>query len=111
MRTFLRHAYTGQYFHSLDGWTFDRDEAHDFGLIPPAVKFAKKLRIPGLELILDVGEEQEVRKTPFQVFWRRLTRSRHTQPVKRVGRKARRSVTPENEPVIHSPRLMELQWR
>ena len=79
MKTLLRHAQTGQYFHSLDSWTPDRGEAHDFGLIPTAVKFAKKLRVPGLELILDLDQEQELRNTPFEIFWRRLTRNRHAR--------------------------------
>lgn len=78
MKTFLRHAGSGQYFHSLDSWTPDRGEAHDFGLIHTAVKFAKKLRVPGLELILDFDEPKNIGNTPFERFWRRLVRSQHS---------------------------------
>ena len=78
MKTLLRHTGTGQYFHSLDSWTPDRGEAHDFGLIHTAVKFAKKLRVPGLELILDFDKPQEIGNTPFEIFWRRMARGRHS---------------------------------
>jgi hypothetical protein len=78
IRTFLRHAGTGRYFQSLNTWTPDRNEAHDFGPIGTAVKFAKKLGISGLELILDFDDPKQISNTPFQAFWRRVTRSRHS---------------------------------
>ena len=52
MRTLLRDIATRQYFQSLDKWTRDRDDAHDFGLIAKAMKFVHKARFPGLEPIL-----------------------------------------------------------
>lgn len=78
MKTLLRHTGSGQYFRSLDSWTSDRGEAHDFGLIHTAVKFAKKLHVPGLELILDFDKPQEIGNTPFEIFWRRMSRGRHS---------------------------------
>ena len=77
MRTFLRHATTGQYFQSLDNWTADREEAHDFGLIARARRFARKIRLPSLEWIIDVDDPKQVRGTPFEVFWRRAGHARH----------------------------------
>jgi hypothetical protein len=77
MQTFLRHTSTGQYFQSLDCWTPDRDNAHDFGLVARAVKFAQKARLPNLELILSFDDPRQVTATPFEKFWRRLSRSKH----------------------------------
>ncbi|HZR16087.1 MAG TPA: hypothetical protein VFE51_02065 [Verrucomicrobiae bacterium] len=77
MRTFLRHSATGQYFQSLDSWTVDREEAHDFGLIARAMRFARKIGLPSLELIIDVDDPKQVRETPFEVFWRRAAHARH----------------------------------
>jgi hypothetical protein len=76
MQTFLRHASTGQYFQSLDGWTPDRDNAHDFGLIARAVKFAQKTRLPNLELILSFDDASRVKATPFIQAWRGLLRNK-----------------------------------
>jgi hypothetical protein len=77
MRTFLRHVATGQYFHSLDKWTPDADEAYDFGLVARAMKFAHKARIPGLELILSLeGPEQET-AVLFEQFRRGLPHAKH----------------------------------
>lgn len=76
MRTFLRHASTGQYFRSLDTWTPDRDEAHDFAVIARAMKFARKMRLPNLELIIDVEDPKQVGNTPFGAFLRKLVRAR-----------------------------------
>jgi hypothetical protein len=72
MRTLLRHASTGQYFQSLDTWTPDRENAHDFGLIARAMKFARKIGLPDLELILSVDDPHQFRTTPFQVFLRKV---------------------------------------
>ncbi len=77
MQTFLRHASTGQYFQSLDCWTPDRDNAHDFGLIARAVKFAKKTRLPNLELVLSFDDPSRVTATPFGKFWLGLLRSKN----------------------------------
>ena len=78
MRTLLRHASTGQYFQSLDSWTPDRNNAYDFGLIGRAMKFAKKIGLPDLELIVSVDDPQQLSNTPFEVFWRRILRVRHS---------------------------------
>jgi hypothetical protein len=59
MKTLLRHTPTGQYYQSMDKWTGDRDEAHDFGLIARAMKFARKARLPGLELILSFDSPEQ----------------------------------------------------
>jgi hypothetical protein len=77
MRTFLRDATSRQYFRSLNQWTPDRQEAYDFGLIARAVRFARKIRLPGLELIIDVDDPAQVRDTPFESFWRRVSRVSH----------------------------------
>ena len=68
MKTLLRHATTGKYFQALDKWTLDRDNAHDFGIVRRALKFAKKARIPDLELVLSVDEPRNVTNTPFGEF-------------------------------------------
>jgi hypothetical protein len=78
MRTLLRHASTGQYFQSLDMWTPDRDNAYDFGLIGRAMKFARKIRLPDLELILSVDNPEQINKTPFQVFLRKVLRNKRS---------------------------------
>ena len=59
MKTLLRDIATGQYCQSLDKWTSDRDDAHDFGLIAKAMKFARKARLPGLELILSFDSPEQ----------------------------------------------------
>jgi hypothetical protein len=78
MKTLLRHATTGQYFHSLDTWTPDRDYAYDFGLIGRAAKFAKKIGFPDLELIVSVDDPQKVNNAPLGVFLRKLLRPKHS---------------------------------
>jgi hypothetical protein len=78
MRTLLRHASTGQYFQSLNTWTPDRDNAYDFGLVARAMKLAKKMKLPDLELILDLDDPSKIANTPFEVFWRRMLRVRHS---------------------------------
>ena len=87
MHTFLRHATTGQYFQSLNVWTPDREEAHDFGLIAGAMKFARKLGLPGLELIVDVDDPKQIGNTPFEVFWRKVTHVRHRVTKRNFGRR------------------------
>ena len=57
MRTLLRNIRTGQYFQSLDKWTFDPNQAHDFGRLSRAMKFAVKAGLPDLELILSFDDE------------------------------------------------------
>jgi hypothetical protein len=57
---------TGQYFQSLERWTPDRDDAHDFGIISKAMKVARKIRVPDLELVLSLDEPDEVAATPFE---------------------------------------------
>jgi hypothetical protein len=60
MKTLLRHASTGKYFQSLDKWTPEREQAHDFGIVRRAIKFAQKMRISDLELILSFDEPQSL---------------------------------------------------
>jgi hypothetical protein len=68
MKTLLRDIATRQYFQSLDKWTPDADEAHDFGLIARAVKFAHKASLTGLELILSLDSPEEAAALPFDMF-------------------------------------------
>jgi len=89
MRTFLRHASTGQYFQSLDTWTLDRDEAYNFGLISRAMKFAQKLRFPGLELILQLDEPAELGDTPFEALLHKITKARAARRLVRSRRASR----------------------
>jgi hypothetical protein len=65
---------TRLYFQSVEKWTPDREEAHDFGLISRAVKIAQKLRIPELELVLSLDEPDQAAATPFEQFLRGLPR-------------------------------------
>ena len=65
MHTFLRHATTGQYFQSLDSWTLDRDDAHDFGPVARAMKFAQKTHLPDLELVVAFDDPRESTAEPF----------------------------------------------
>ena len=65
MHTFLRHATTGQYFHSLDSWTPDRHDAHDFGLAVRAMRFAQKSHLPNLELVVSFDDCGEVTAKSF----------------------------------------------
>ena len=60
MRTLLRNVRTGEYFQSLDEWTFNPAEAHDFGRLGRAMKFAVKAGLPDLELILSFDDEPAV---------------------------------------------------
>jgi ABC-type proline/glycine betaine transport system ATPase subunit len=62
----------------LDNWTPDRDNAHDFGVIGRAMKFAKKIGLPDLELIVSVDDPQQLSSTPFQVFLRKFLRAGHS---------------------------------
>ena len=64
---------TRQYFQSLERWTLDRDDAHDFGLISNALKIAHKLRIPDLELVLSVDDPTEAAATSLAQFLRGLS--------------------------------------
>ena len=68
MKTFLRHVATGQYFESLDKWTPDAEEAHDFRLVARAMKFAQKTHIPGLELILSFDAPEQETEVLFDKF-------------------------------------------
>ena len=68
MKTLLRHVATGQYFQSIDKWTPDREEAHDFGIISKAMKLARKMRIPDLELVLSLDGPALVAAPPFVKF-------------------------------------------
>lgn len=88
MRTFLRHIATGQYFQSLDKWTPDRDDAFDFGIVSKAVKIARKLRIPELELVLSFDDPEQAAATPFEKFLFGLA---HTEKHPAGGRRASRS--------------------
>ena len=68
MQTLLRHIPTGRYFQSLEKWTPDRDEAHDFGLIARALKFAHQAGLPDLQLVLRFDSSEEVTAIPFDKF-------------------------------------------
>ncbi len=73
MKTFLRDMATRQYFQSPEKWTLDRDDAYDFGLVSQAMKIARKLRIPDLELVLSLDEPEEAPATAFEKFLRGLS--------------------------------------
>jgi hypothetical protein len=62
----------------LDTWTPDRDNAHDFGLINRAAKFAKKIGLPDLELIVSVDDPQKLSNAPLGAFLRNLLRPKHS---------------------------------
>src|SRR5271169_6366241 len=68
MRTLLRHSLTHQYFQSLETWTPDRNEAHDFGLIARAVKFAHKAGLSDLDLILSFESHEQASAVSFERF-------------------------------------------
>jgi len=72
MKTFLRHQSTGQYFQALNCWTPDRENAHDFGLLPRAAKVARKLKLRGLEVVLAFDNPGQVASTSFKDLWRQL---------------------------------------
>ena len=74
MKTLLRHASTGKYFQSLDKWTSEREHAHDFGIVRRALKFAQKMRISDLELILSFDEPQALGSTALGDFIRKAMR-------------------------------------
>jgi hypothetical protein len=74
MKTLLRHASTGKYFQSLDKWTPEREHAHDFGIVRRAIKFAQKMRISDLELILSFDEPQSLGSTALGDFIRKAMR-------------------------------------
>jgi hypothetical protein len=76
MRTLLRHMATGQYFQSVEKWTPDRDDAYDFGVLAKAVKVARKIRIPGLELVLWSDGSDQAAATPFENFLLGLKKKR-----------------------------------
>ncbi len=76
MKTFLRDMATRRYFQSPEKWTPDRDDAYDFGLISRAMKIARKLHIPDLELVLSLDDPDQAGATPFEKFLLGLTRPR-----------------------------------
>jgi hypothetical protein len=76
MRTFLRDIATGQYFQSPKKWTPDRDDAYDFGVLAKAVKVARKIRIPDLELVLWSDSSDQAAATPFENFLLGLKKKR-----------------------------------
>ncbi|GEM_PF-1726775 len=59
---------TRRYFQSPEKWTSDRDEAYDFGVVSRAMKLARKLRTPDLELVLSLDGPEPVNATPFENF-------------------------------------------
>ncbi len=67
---------TRRYFQSPEKWTPDRDDAYDFGLTSRAMKIARKLRIPDLELVLSLDDPDHAGATPFEEFLLGLTRPR-----------------------------------
>jgi|SRR4051812_34677769 hypothetical protein len=84
MKTLLRHASTGKYFQCLDKWTSDRENAHDFGIARRALKFAQKLHVPNLELVLSLDEPQKLQTTPFGEFLRTAMRNTRAR-TRRLG--------------------------
>ena len=76
MRTLLRHHSTAQYFQALNRWTPDAESAHDFGLVPRAIRFARKAGLDGLELVIQVDDPTQLGTTPFEKVWRGLLRAK-----------------------------------
>lgn len=72
MKAFLRHRFSGQYFQAVNRWTPDRECAHDFGLVPKAVKAARKLGVRGLDVVLAFEDPGQLRATSFKDLWRGL---------------------------------------
>jgi hypothetical protein len=68
MRTLLRDPATGQYFESLERWTSDQQQAHDFGPIERAVKFAHKAHFADMELVLTFEVAESDPEVPFDQF-------------------------------------------
>ncbi len=64
---------TRRYFQSPQKWTPDREEAYDFGLISKAMRIARKLHIPNLELVLSFDEAEPNTVSPFVNFLRNLS--------------------------------------
>jgi hypothetical protein len=74
MKTLLRHTSTGKYFQSLDKWTSDMENAHDFGAVRRGIRFAQKIGIPDLELVVSVEEPQQLLGGSFGEFIRNAMR-------------------------------------
>ncbi len=51
---------TGQYFQSLEKWTSNPDEAHDFRRLSRAMKFAVKAGFTDMELIVALDESVDL---------------------------------------------------
>ena len=82
---------TGHYFQSLEKWTLDRDDAHDFGFISKAMKVAHQLRIRDLELVLSFDDPEQAPATPFGKLLRGLSNGRNHSA---AGKRASRSAAP-----------------
>ncbi len=67
---------TRRYFQSPQKWTPDREDAYDFGLISKAMKIARKLHIPDLELVVSFDDPEQAPATPFEKFLLSLLQSR-----------------------------------
>ena len=76
MKIYLRHIPSGHYFQSLERWTPDRDDAHDFDLIPRALRFAHRSGLPDLELVLRFDSPEQMTAIPFEKFQLGLSRTR-----------------------------------
>ena len=68
MKTLLHDPATGQYFESLERWTPNRDQAHDFGPIERAVKFAHKAHFADMELVLAFEATEPASAVPLDQF-------------------------------------------
>jgi len=66
MRTLLRNPSSGHYFAALGKWTLDRDEAHDFGPVRRAVRFACKAGFADMDLVLSFDNAAGVAALPFK---------------------------------------------
>lgn len=69
MKMFLRHRSTGQYFQALNRWTLDRDSAHDFQAITRAIRVARKLKVPELEVVLAFDDPAQRAPRSFADLW------------------------------------------
>jgi len=77
---------TGHYFRAPKKWTLEREEAYDFGFISKAVKVARKLHIPNLELVLWFDDLDQEPAAPFEKFLFGLSHDKHHVPRRRASR-------------------------
>ena len=66
MRTLLRHPASRHYFKALGKWTLDSDQAHDFGPVLRAARFACKAGFADMELVVSLDYPEIVAELSFE---------------------------------------------